>query len=84
MPMKTVDNRTNVPPLDHVGVINETAKLACEESHTWGTPSVIQHSWLIKICLFNPTSKYLRSRMVGRNTFANKTKEKISTNELYR
>ena len=47
MPMKTVDNRTNVPPLDHVGVINETAKLACEERHTWGTPSVIQHSWLM-------------------------------------
>ena len=39
MPMKTVDNRTNAPLLDHdhVGVINETAKLACEERHTWGT-----------------------------------------------
>ena len=47
MPMKTVDNRTNAPPLDHVGVINETTKLACEERHTWGTPSVIQHSWLM-------------------------------------
>ena len=46
MPMKTVDNRTNIPPLDHGEVINETAKLACEERHTWGTPSVIQHSWL--------------------------------------
>ena len=37
-----------------------------------------------KICLFNPTSKYLRYRIVGRNTFANKTKEKICTNELCR
>jgi len=33
MPMRTVDNRTNAPPLDHVGVINETAKLTCEETH---------------------------------------------------
>ena len=32
MPMKTVDNRTNVPPLDHVGVINETAELTREET----------------------------------------------------
>ena len=31
--MKTVDNRANVPPLDHVGVINETAKLTREETH---------------------------------------------------
>ena len=32
--MKTVDNRTNAPPLDHVGVINETAELTrtCEET----------------------------------------------------
>ena len=30
--MKTVDNRTNAPPLDHVGVINETAELTREET----------------------------------------------------
>ena len=32
MPMKTVDNRTNAPPLDHVGVMNETAELTREET----------------------------------------------------
>ena len=46
MPMKTVDNRTNAPPLDHVGVINETAELTREETRL-GYPSVIQHSWLM-------------------------------------
>ena len=40
MPMKTVNNRTNAPPLDHVGVINETAKLTCEGRHTRGTPAL--------------------------------------------
>ena len=33
MPMKTDNNRTNVPPLDHVGVINETTVLTREETH---------------------------------------------------
>ena len=32
MPMKTVDNRSNAPPLDHVGVINKTAELTREET----------------------------------------------------
>ena len=39
MSMKTVDNRTNAPPLDHVGVRNETAKLICEE--TPGVPPTL-------------------------------------------
>ena len=30
--MKTVDNRTNAPPLDDVGVMSETAELTREET----------------------------------------------------